>query len=494
MSRNWSKYQLAIFEANINTENNRFVVATAGSGKTTVIEKCVTDVPPHLSVLAVAFGRDIKTELEKRLGHLCNVTVKTLNGFGYGACRAAVKKYIKIDTKKVENLLYFDVMGKPTGKDDKDIYYSSRSMICRLIGLLKANMTWEPSDFDIRELMEIHGMVLPKKVPEATLFRLIRETYKRNWLKTMVMDYDDQISMPLFHSWPVESYDRTFVDEAQDLTPAQIELTFQATGGRSYYVGDPRQAIYLFRGADSHAVENIISRMGCERMPLSVCYRCSKAVVRRAQQKAPEIEYFEGSPEGSDTEIETKDFRNQIGNGDFVLCRTTAPLVSECLRAIRDGKKASVRGREIGDRLIAFVESVPYSGNDTKGFMEALAQFYSEQQEKMTRGGRDEALIMLADTYETIRVFAEASPMISGIKSRIEAIFENDQGDGILFMTVHKSKGLEANRVFILRPDLIPHKMAKTDEQLVVEDNLWFVAVTRCKLDLFWVKPELSKE
>lgn len=488
----WSKYQLDIFDANINTTNNRFVVATAGSGKTTVIEKCINDVPMDLTVLAAAFGRDIKATLEKKLGHLPNVTVKTLNGYGYAACREAVRRYIKIEKKKVENLLYFDVMGKPQGKDDKDIYYASRGMICRLIDLLKANMTWEPTDIDIRELMEIHGMTLPKKVPEGTLIKLIQETYKLNWKKTLVMDYNDQIAMPLYHQWPLQTYDRVYVDEAQDLTPGQIELTSLALApsSRVYYVGDPRQAIYLFRGADSHAVQNIIDRMSCERMPLSVCYRCSKAVVRRAQQKAPEIESFEGAPEGSDTEIETRDFRNQIQSGDFVLCRTTAPLVSECLRAIRNGKKASVRGREIGDRLVEFVDAVGYSLDDSKGFLEALSVYFSEQQEKFMRGNREDALILLADQYETVRVFAEECPTVSGIKKRIAAIFEDDQGDGIQFMTIHKSKGLEADRVFVLRPDLIPHKLSKTDEQLVAEDNLWFVMVTRCKLDLFWVTPE----
>jgi len=49
---------------------------------------------------------------------------------------------------------------------------------------------------------------------------------------------------------------------------------------------------------------------------------------------------------------------------------------------------------------------------------------------------------------------------------------------------------LEAPRVWCLRPDLLPHKLAKTDEQLVAEDNLWFVMVTRCQIDLFWVIPE----
>jgi Superfamily I DNA and RNA helicases len=285
-----------------------------------------------------------------------------------------------------------------------------------------------------------------------------------------------------------------YVDEAQDLTPAQIELTALAAGPatRHYYVGDPRQAIYLFRGADSNAVDNIIKRMGCGRMPLSVCYRCSKAVVRRAQQKAPEIEYADNSPEGTDQEISTSDFRNQVGDGDFVLCRTTAPLVSECLRAIRQGRKATVRGREIGESLIGFIDGVGHAGDDIEGFLADLTIFVSERQDALSRTGREDALILLADQAATIRVLAEDAKTVAGIKAKIEAIFADDQKSGIMFMSIHKSKGLEAPRVFILRPDQLPHKLAKTSEQLVAEDNLWFVAVTRCKLNLFWVQPETT--
>lgn len=492
MSRVWSKYQLAIFDANKSDPGNKFVVATAGSGKTTVIEQCINDVPMDLTVLAVAFGRDIKAELEKRLGSLPNVTVKTLNGFGHAANWARIRRRINIDTDKVVNILYYDVMGKPTEKAEKDLYYGNRYLICKIIGLLKANMIWEPTDADIQELMEIHGIVLPKNSKPEVIFTLLKDTYKRNWTKTLVMDYDDQIAMSLFHDWPCATYDRVYVDEAQDLTPAQIELVSRAaqTGTRYYFVGDPRQAIYLFRGADSRAVQNIIERMDCGKLPLSVSYRCSKAVVRRAQQKAPEIEFHADAAEGSDTELSTNDFRNQARDGDFVLCRTTAPLVSECLRAIRNGRKASVRGREIGDGLISFIDGVGYGYDDTAGFLDALTAWVCTKEAALAGAGRANALILLSDQTETIRVLAEESATVSGIKARIKSIFEDNQSSGIMFMTIHKSKGLESPRVWILRPDLMPHKMATTEEQLVAEDNLWFVAVTRCKLDLFWVKPE----
>ena len=53
--------------------------------------------------------------------------------------------------------------------------------------------------------------------------------------------------------------------------------------------------------------------------------------------------------------------------------------------------------------------------------------------------------------------------------------------DGPLLCTIHKSKGLEADEVVILRPDLIPSRFAKTEVDLVQEYNLLYVARTRAK-------------
>jgi superfamily I DNA/RNA helicase len=52
--------------------------------------------------------------------------------------------------------------------------------------------------------------------------------------------------------------------------------------------------------------------------------------------------------------------------------------------------------------------------------------------------------------------------------------------------TIHGAKGLEANRVFHVRPDLVPHPRAAKDWEKEQERNLEFVALTRAKEDLFF--------
>jgi DNA helicase II / ATP-dependent DNA helicase PcrA len=60
-----------------------------------------------------------------------------------------------------------------------------------------------------------------------------------------------------------------------------------------------------------------------------------------------------------------------------------------------------------------------------------------------------------------------------------------DKIQGIVLSTVHKIKGLEADRVFIIRPDLLPMQTPKA-WQAMQEKNLEYVAVTRARLELIY--------
>ena len=56
--------------------------------------------------------------------------------------------------------------------------------------------------------------------------------------------------------------------------------------------------------------------------------------------------------------------------------------------------------------------------------------------------------------------------------------------------TVHKAKGLEAPRVFILEPNLMPSPWAKKAWQIEQEGNLQYVAVTRALETLIYLPLE----
>jgi superfamily I DNA/RNA helicase len=103
---------------------------------------------------------------------------------------------------------------------------------------------------------------------------------------TSCIDFDDMLWLPVILGHKFSTLDWLFVDEAQDTNDIQIEILERSLGHSSRFVavGDPHQAIYGFRGANSDALDKIVARFACRTLPLSVSYRCSKAVVAEAQK------------------------------------------------------------------------------------------------------------------------------------------------------------------------------------------------------------------
>jgi superfamily I DNA/RNA helicase len=92
--------------------------------------------------------------------------------------------------------------------------------------------------------------------------------------------------MPVMLGVSFDHYNYIFVDEAQDTNDIQLDILdrLRAPKSRFVAVGDPHQAIYGFRGANADSMSRIARRFSCDTYPLSVSYRCPKAVVREAQK------------------------------------------------------------------------------------------------------------------------------------------------------------------------------------------------------------------
>lgn len=470
--RLWSKYQLAVFDNSLNGSGNTFVKAGPGSGKTTVIEEMVrSHIPANERVLAICFNKSIKEELARRFANQPNVTVDNFNGFGNKIIGAnAGRGYRKVTKYKADDLLWFEVLGK----SDRQWYMKNRGRVRKLISLCKSQMIFKPTFDQVVDLALTYG-VSDEKLDEVFL-RGIEPVMQLNWKNLKKLDFDDQLAMPLYFGWDIPGFDRVVVDESQDLNAIQIELAFRANRGRATFVGDPHQAIYQFRGADRHAVQSIVTRFQCNTLPLSVCYRCSKAVVRRAQQIYPDIEPAPGAPEGLVTTVNRLDAQP----GDFVLCRTNAPLVRKCLELIAEGKKAAIRGSDLRDTMLDYLPETSKPIND---FVEDLRRDFEPRISNLSQQGKEDKADALQDELDCLLAVAERCKTTAEMEQRLKAIFE--EGEGILLSSVHRAKGLEAETVWILHPELIPHPRA-TD--LEAEKNIEWVAVTRAKLNLYFVE------
>ena len=88
--------------------------------------------------------------------------------------------------------------------------------------------------------------------------------------------------------------------------------------------------------------------------------------------------------------------------------------------------------------------------------------------------------------FDILQVLSEGVSFTKDLKENIRQIFR-EQGEGICLSTIHKSKGLENDNVFILCPELIPNRFAVQEWQLKQEDNLLYVAITRAKKKLIFL-------
>ena len=250
------------------------------------------------------------------------------------------------------------------------------------------------------------------------------------------------------------------------------------------------QAIYGFAGADCDSVKNIIEAMDATMLPLSVCYRCPISHVKLAQKIVPKIQWAEGAKEGEVLDITEEKLHELVKEGDLVLCRTNAPLLKTCYQLIAEGVPAKVRGRKIGEGLVKIVKDIRKKVGDFDRFIEALEGWTEDQVWKIERqkGDNDGAKAIIYDKTACLRVVYghSGSNSYDELMRSIGDLF-SDNREAVMLSTVHKAKGLEADRVFILKPELMPHPMAKQAWELEQEMNLLYVALTRAKETLVFV-------
>lgn len=471
-----SKYHFPIIEwVKDQTAGKALVVeARAGSGKTTTSLELAKLLDPALDIVFLAFNKhNVVTLRERAPGHLKVVTYHSL---GFSACRHLGKE-ITVEEDKVVRIL--------DGLLDKFTYGGLFPDIKRLVSLVKANLV-EPTEENLNFLADRHGIELNGS--SETVFAAVELVIEECKNQVHTVDYDDMCWLPIALDLPVVKYDFIFIDEAQDTNKCQIALALRSLkdGGRVLAVGDSYQSMYGFRGADVDAIPNLISELSAKVLPLSITYRNPKCIVRLVNEKFPEID-LEAAPwaqEGTIRNISDERALMEYAPGDMIICRCNAPLVAPAFRLIARGVKAVIRGRDIGKGLQVLVRKM--KAHDMPELLSRLGEYRRNETEKLLAAGKNQQAQSVDDKVETLVALSDGVYSISELEDRIENIFSDD-AKGVVFSSVHRAKGLEAERIYILQPNLMPHKMAKKDWEIVQERNIMYVAYTRTLNELIFV-------
>lgn len=467
--RNWSDFQKNIFRDIAKATDHTVVIARAGSGKTSTIVEGFKYLPRGKKTLMVAFNKSIAEELKQRAPSY--IDVMTLHSLGFRAVKQSFGNVI------LENDKCQAIVGGLIGTDREQ--WELNQNICKCVSLCKGFLIDTANK--IGDLMDKFGI---------ETFDLTREAFIAYVIKTLglckaqkqVIDFDDMIWFPFVYRLNVGKFDVVFVDEAQDLNAAQIAMVLSACkiDGRIIAVGDPAQSIYQFRGADSEAMPNLIDKLKAKTLPLSVTYRCPKKVVALAQQIVPDICAHSSAPEGIVEDILPEQLLKQVKPGDFILSRTNAPLIKYCMALLKAGVPANIQGRDIGANLIYFIKKS--KAKDIVAFTKYVATWRETEIKRLLSEKKDP--IACVDKAECLLNLCEGISTIKDLKETIEKLFNDvDDNNKVMLSTTHKAKGLERDRVFVL---INTYRYGPGVEG--EEANLYYVAVTRSKGELYLVK------
>ena len=508
MPFNPNSHQHAIFDFVRAGEGDGVVCATAGSGKTTTLRHVTSLLPNHFRVCFLAFNKNICADLRRTLPSFS--VVQTIHTLGKRAIDDYAKTHgfkVNVDKQKLDNLVLAfltEMEGSLTNGELKE----SAKYMKKLFALARFNCVDLKNEQCLREISIRYNLSPPSdpRVEDKILAAIpgLHSSSIQAFHQEGMIDFDDMISLPRELSITPKQFDFICVDEAQDLSKAMLQLVLsaRAPGGRILFVGDSRQAINGFAGADTDSIENIIRETEAVGLPLSVTYRCPKSHVRLAKQIAPEIEALEHAPEGNVHVIKYRALSKWARPGNLIICRANSPLISACLDLNNSGIKASILGIDMVERLLELSKRIFSSGfNDWKT---KIGSYRTRETNRLNEriqdpSLRESLLSVLLDEISCVERFAlelaskSQSLTMKTLKGLIKAAFcKDDVTNQVVLSSIHKAKGREANRVFLLYPHLMPAEYAATAEAIRGEACIQFVALTRAKRDLIFVEENKS--
>lgn len=516
----WSKYQLDVFNSGIDHDfdkpwYNLCVNAVAGSGKsTTAVELMIRYIAkyPDRKVLFLAFNKhiveELKAKVHKKIGDNRNIKVQTCHAYGVATLNGnkgrktpkgvVIKRNLAIDKNKYYHIA--NMLGKTWKMTEEEF---SRNVV-KIVNLADFGRLYlASSKEDLLDIATHHNIDIVSNEDEYA-WQLIKYGAKY----TDKCDFTDMLYLPIVHNLYSFTYDLVIIDEAQDLSDAQRYLMLKALkpNGKFVALGDVKQAINGFAGSNNDSFDRLLEIPNTKLLPLSICYRCDKVIIETAKEWVPEIEWFDGNEYG--VKVVADSWKN-IRSGDMVLCRNTYPLIFMCLKYWAEGKKAYVKGKDIGAGLVNLIkQNIPASGGGRvpykqKGPMKInpvmasridllVKNMYDDLSSHATRiaakheisvdqAKKTNSYALMEEKISAIKIISQDCSTIKDIIVKCEAIFSDQESEGICLSTIHKSKGLENDRVFIIHWDLIPSKFARKSWELQQEENLKYVAVTRAK-------------
>lgn len=482
--------------------------AVAGAGKTATCLDLYNVLTSDLAgqyIQTVTFNVAAKEELISRGVEAKHA--KTVNGLGHANLARYARNHglnLDVDEGKVTKCL------RETNRQLAEIS-PARRFAKKLIGFVKAEGL-RRFDRERLEKLAVHYGIFIDLTPdeclseyrmtlddlEAKTFAWVADAMAANnrvpdsgdW----VIDYDDQVYLPVVLNVRCFQNDLMIVDEAQDLSLANKRLIDRclAKNGLLVLVGDDYQCIYAWRGCPVEGLSKTLSneKLGAISTPLTLNWRSAEEIIANAQSVCPHIRCGSGRSGSVSSEDASKFDVTELTGDVAVLSRLRAPLIGmaiDCLKA-----DVPFRFRFSLNFLTDAVKDI--ADDDTlsiRAFKRRLKTWAENRRKTYELNDADQAIEELDDLVtilNTILTKVTLTQKVSDLHAEIGRLDRQiREADGALTLsTIHGSKGLEWESTYVLGFDKIGSR-ATRDWQEVEARNLRNVANTRAKNHLIYL-------
>ncbi len=497
----WSAEQQNIFQWFAKTAFSTFnflaIRARAGCAKTTTLFEGIIQAV-ETNILYVVFNKKNQVEAEQKLatmGTTKNIMVRTWHSLGFYFLKLAWGNRLRADNwvvwEQVEKALQAienvsDSEMQTARKNKVEIFPKQFIFLaCQLIGFCKNTFCEVPTIKQVSEVADIRDIGTNDKL-DAKGF-----TNEKLWLVAMNamklalsrdnggrISFDDMVWLPVALGIVRPTFALICADEYQDSNCPQASMMKNALlpGGRICIVGDDRQAIYSFRGANPKSIDMFKTEFTAMELPLNRTYRCPKTVVKRAAQIVPDYVAHDSAPEGIVEDMPAEKALQSVKVGDAILSRINAPLMGICLGLLKRNIRARIEGRDIGKALTKIVEDI--GAKTIPDFFEKLDVWEIGQLKKIAGRNAPSKIQNIQDSKACLETLAEVCNSIPDLLGRLDTLFQDstyDKNPSVVCSSVHKAKGLEWKNVFLCAETF---RGTNPDDE---ESNILYVAITRAK-------------
>lgn len=260
------------------SDKDQILIASAGSGKTSVlVEKYATLLKETSSkvenILVMTFTEKAAAELKEKIAHKLHLSPSEIDkapiGTVHGFCADLLKESTGENLKIMDQHFATAVLAEVIHDGLIHLLNENQSDSVRLVSEFGFRRTKEILFFAFDEFYNLARYQRQRHQewedeltgPLLCLFGLLQKRYQQEKEKGRLFDFSDleEKAIQFLESdlHKREFYQKQFhalmIDEFQDTNPVQIrllELLHDPTKNRLFAVGDPKQSIYQFRGAN----------------------------------------------------------------------------------------------------------------------------------------------------------------------------------------------------------------------------------------------------